>query len=269
MGYYSLVYLCLGFSVLHVYRFWWWGSAPCLMPGSVPLPSSTAKLTPYPRCVPWAWALCWMLCLSSVRSWALWGWSLMRWLSLWQWCWFLQVRKRLISLISVTTVTPDKSTNAVLTVSVILSHCFLLSSSDRSGISDMHAVEQLQEGLIRALRSLITRRRPDDTALFPKLLLRLPDLRTLNNLHSDKLLAFRIDPWEGSLLQEQPDINCLIQKYTVKMQTHREILSSKGRTSLKTGEQWIVQFETCFSEGEMRAVAIIHLIRYWSFCFML
>ncbi|KAI3357440.1 hypothetical protein L3Q82_015873 [Scortum barcoo] len=63
----------------------------------------------------------------------------------------------------------------------------VLVSADRSGISDMRAVEQLQEGLIRALRSLITRRRPDDSSLFPKLLLRLPDLRTLNNLHSDKL----------------------------------------------------------------------------------
>ncbi|XP_029011368.1 nuclear receptor subfamily 1, group D, member 4a isoform X2 [Betta splendens] len=70
----------------------------------------------------------------------------------------------------------------------------VLVSADRSGIADMRAVEQLQEGLIRALRSLITRRRPDDSALFPKLLLRLPDLRTLNNMHSDKLLAFRIDP---------------------------------------------------------------------------
>ncbi|XP_075898468.1 nuclear receptor subfamily 1 group D member 1-like isoform X2 [Nelusetta ayraudi] len=70
----------------------------------------------------------------------------------------------------------------------------VLVSADRSGISDIHAVEQLQEGLTRALRSLITRHRPDDTSLFSKLLLRLPDLRTLNNLHSDKLLAFRIDP---------------------------------------------------------------------------
>ncbi|KAM4570474.1 nuclear receptor subfamily 1, group D, member 4a isoform 1-T1 [Fundulus diaphanus] len=70
----------------------------------------------------------------------------------------------------------------------------VLVSADRAGISDVRAVEQLQEGLIRALRSLISRRRPDDSALFPKLLLRLPDLRTLNNLHSDKLLAFRIDP---------------------------------------------------------------------------
>lgn len=75
-------------------------------------------------------------------------------------------------------------------------------STDRSGISDTWAVEQLQEGLIRALRSLITRRRPDDTTLFPKLLLRLPDLRTLNNLHSDKLLAFRIDPWSDHMFKD-------------------------------------------------------------------
>lgn len=71
---------------------------------------------------------------------------------------------------------------------------FSYSLSDRSGISDVGAVEQLQEDLIGALRALITRRRPEDSSLFPKLLLRLPDLRTLNNQHSEKLLAFHIDP---------------------------------------------------------------------------
>lgn len=71
---------------------------------------------------------------------------------------------------------------------------FFSLSADRSGIVEVGAVEQLQENLIKALRSLITSRRPDDSTLFPKLLLRLPDLRTLNNQHSDKLLAFRIDP---------------------------------------------------------------------------
>ncbi|GAA6215697.1 nuclear receptor subfamily 1 group D member 1-like [Lates japonicus] len=70
----------------------------------------------------------------------------------------------------------------------------VLVSADRSGIVEVGAVELLQENLIKALRSLITSRRPDDSTLFPKLLLRLPDLRTLNNQHSDKLLAFRIDP---------------------------------------------------------------------------
>ncbi|XP_032642677.1 nuclear receptor subfamily 1 group D member 1-like [Chelonoidis abingdonii] len=70
----------------------------------------------------------------------------------------------------------------------------VLVSADRSGISDVDAVEILQETLIRALRTLVTKKHPDDSTLFPKLLLRLPDLRTLNNQHSEKLLAFRIDP---------------------------------------------------------------------------
>ncbi|XP_051532584.1 nuclear receptor subfamily 1, group D, member 4b isoform X2 [Myxocyprinus asiaticus] len=70
----------------------------------------------------------------------------------------------------------------------------VLVSADRSGISDVGAVEQLQEDLIGSLWSLITRRRPEDSSLFPKLLLHLPDLRILNNQHSEKLLAFHIDP---------------------------------------------------------------------------
>ncbi|XP_051966960.1 nuclear receptor subfamily 1, group D, member 4b [Xyrauchen texanus] len=70
----------------------------------------------------------------------------------------------------------------------------VLVSADHSGISDVGAVEQLQEDLIGSLRSLLTRRRPEDSSLFPKLLLHLPDLRTLNNQHSEKLLAFHIGP---------------------------------------------------------------------------
>lgn len=172
-------------------RFLWLGFAHCSMLMSVRWPSWMAKLTLCPPCGLWAWDLCWMQCLNSVRSWVPWGWSPMRWPSSWLWCSFLQVRKG----------SGRKCGKAVRvcckTIHELISNHWLnppLCFSDRSGISDMEGVEQLQEGLIRALRSLISRRRPDDSSLFPKLLLRLPDLRTLNNLHSDKLLAFRIDP---------------------------------------------------------------------------
>lgn len=65
----------------------------------------------------------------------------------------------------------------------------------------MASVEQLQEDLLRALQGLINKSTvaPDnqhhnlDSPRFTKLLLRLPDLRTLNNMHSEKLLSFRID----------------------------------------------------------------------------
>lgn len=57
----------------------------------------------------------------------------------------------------------------------------------------MNSVELLQESLIRALRALVSKSAPFDTSRFTKLLLKLPDLRTLNNMHSEKLLSFRID----------------------------------------------------------------------------
>lgn len=68
--------------------------------------------------------------------------------------------------------------------------------SDRSGIESVNSVEQLQDSLIRALRSLVSKL-PDhhhgDSPRFTKLLLKLSDLRSLNNMHSEKLLSFRID----------------------------------------------------------------------------
>ncbi|XP_063315151.1 nuclear receptor subfamily 1 group D member 1 [Pelobates fuscus] len=69
----------------------------------------------------------------------------------------------------------------------------VLVSADRTGMENASLVEQLQETLIRALRSLILKNSPSDTSRFTKLLLRLPDLRTLNSLHSEKLLSFRVD----------------------------------------------------------------------------
>ncbi|KAK7167372.1 hypothetical protein R3I94_001689 [Phoxinus phoxinus] len=69
----------------------------------------------------------------------------------------------------------------------------VLVSADRSGTENVNSVEMLQESLIRALRTLVSKRAPCDASRFTKLLLKLPDLRTLNNMHSEKLLSFRID----------------------------------------------------------------------------
>ncbi|XP_056597978.1 nuclear receptor subfamily 1 group D member 2b [Triplophysa dalaica] len=70
----------------------------------------------------------------------------------------------------------------------------VLVSADRSGLENVNSVEALQESLIRALRSLITKNHPNEIAIFTKLLLKLPDLRSLNNMHSEQLLAFKVHP---------------------------------------------------------------------------
>lgn len=68
------------------------------------------------------------------------------------------------------------------------------SPSDRSGIENVNSVEALQETLIRALRTLIMKNHPNEASIFTKLLLKLPDLRSLNNMHSEELLAFKVHP---------------------------------------------------------------------------
>ncbi|KAL0171264.1 hypothetical protein M9458_031575, partial [Cirrhinus mrigala] len=64
----------------------------------------------------------------------------------------------------------------------------------RSAIEDVNGVEALQETLIRALRNLIMKNHSNEAAVFTKLLLKLPELRSLNNMHSEELLAFKIQP---------------------------------------------------------------------------
>uniref|UniRef100_A0A8D0U809 Nuclear receptor subfamily 1 group D member 1 n=1 Tax=Sus scrofa TaxID=9823 RepID=A0A8D0U809_PIG len=70
----------------------------------------------------------------------------------------------------------------------------VLVSADRSGIENVNSVEVLQETLIRALRTLIMKNHPNEASIFTKLLLKLPDLRSLNNMHSEELLAFKVHP---------------------------------------------------------------------------
>lgn len=76
-----------------------------------------------------------------------------------------------------------------------LSLCCLCSGSDRSGIQDLKSVEALQDKLIRALRNLVMQNHGDESATtFTKLLLKLPELRSLNNMHSEELLSFKVHP---------------------------------------------------------------------------
>uniref|UniRef100_UPI0035901B64 nuclear receptor subfamily 1 group D member 2-like isoform X2 n=1 Tax=Myxine glutinosa TaxID=7769 RepID=UPI0035901B64 len=68
-----------------------------------------------------------------------------------------------------------------------------LLTADRTGMDDVAAVERLQESVMEALSDVVMQRHGDGGLLLTKLLLRLPDLRTLNKLRSEQLLAIRVD----------------------------------------------------------------------------
>lgn len=94
----------------------------------------------------------------------------------------------------------------------------------------------LQDSLIKALRTLVSKSAPGDVSRFTKLLLKLPDLRTLNNMHSEKLLSFRIDVWEAfdscyykPVRSEEVITGGLIEGFTnLLLLLHQHMLSSDG-----------------------------------------
>lgn len=68
---------------------------------------------------------------------------------------------------------------------------------DRPGLRNPELVEKMNEKLKRALHKVLQmHHHPNDRGLGNSLLLKIPDLRTLNTLHSEKLLAFKMDPHE-------------------------------------------------------------------------
>nr|AZI94877.1 peroxisome proliferator-activated receptor alpha [Centropomus viridis] len=60
----------------------------------------------------------------------------------------------------------------------------IICCGDRPGLVDAPLVEQLQEGIVQALRLHLLANHPDDTFLFPRLLQKLADLRELVTEHA-------------------------------------------------------------------------------------
>ncbi|XP_071941999.1 oxysterols receptor LXR-alpha-like isoform X2 [Antedon mediterranea] len=81
-------------------------------------------------------------------------------------------------------------------------------SSDRPSVQDKEKVDEVQEGYLEILRSYLRIRRPKETLLLPKVLMKLTELRTLNNSHSELLFQLKLaDQKIPPLLSEIWDVN--------------------------------------------------------------
>nr|CAG4647757.1 EOG090X036X [Moina brachiata] len=65
-------------------------------------------------------------------------------------------------------------------------------AADRPGLRNAELVERMQSKLRSVLENVLNEAHPDKAGLFVELLRKIPDLRTLNTLHSEKLLAFKM-----------------------------------------------------------------------------
>ncbi|CAL4086726.1 unnamed protein product [Meganyctiphanes norvegica] len=68
----------------------------------------------------------------------------------------------------------------------------VILAPDRPGLRNPGLVENVQRRLVSCLQAVANKHHPENLSLHFELLNKIPDLRTLNTLHSEKLLAFKM-----------------------------------------------------------------------------
>ena len=77
-------------------------------------------------------------------------------------------------------------------------HFAIINPADRPGLRNTDLVQKIHRKLDSLLQKSVTANHPDNPNLFCELKKKIPDLRTLNTLHSEKLLAYKMEPRLGS-----------------------------------------------------------------------
>ncbi|XP_070558259.1 retinoic acid receptor gamma-like [Ptychodera flava] len=83
-------------------------------------------------------------------------------------------------------------TNDVNPSELALLSAIVLCSDDRPGLQNPKAVARIQAKLLTALKVETSRNHASSTHIFAKLLLRLPELRSLNELHNQHVVKLKI-----------------------------------------------------------------------------
>ncbi|XP_048516241.1 nuclear hormone receptor E75 isoform X2 [Athalia rosae] len=76
-------------------------------------------------------------------------------------------------------------------------------ASDRPGLRNTDLIERMHNKLRNALQTVLAQNHPQHPDILRELLKKIPDLRTLNTLHSEKLLAFKMTEQQQQLQAQQ------------------------------------------------------------------
>jgi len=76
-------------------------------------------------------------------------------------------------------------------------------AADRPGLRNTELVERMHNKLRNSLQTVLAQNHPQHPDILRELLKKIPDLRTLNTLHSEKLLAFKMTEQQQQLQAQQ------------------------------------------------------------------
>lgn len=76
-------------------------------------------------------------------------------------------------------------------------------ATDRPGLRNTELIEKMHNKLKSALQIVVSQNHPGQPDILHELMKKIPDLRTLNTLHSEKLLAFKMTEQQQMMQQQQ------------------------------------------------------------------
>ncbi|KAL0272139.1 UNVERIFIED_CONTAM: hypothetical protein PYX00_005221 [Menopon gallinae] len=79
-------------------------------------------------------------------------------------------------------------------------------AADRPGLRNTDLIERMHNKLRNALQTVVTQNHPGHLNICNELMKKIPDLRTLNTLHSEKLLAFKMTEQQQMQQQQQQQL---------------------------------------------------------------
>lgn len=85
----------------------------------------------------------------------------------------------------------------ILKILIMLS----LFSADRPDLCQQDKIEEIQECYAKILQKYVKERFPDDQTLFAKIIMKLTDLRNINEIHTKMLLKMKLDNIEPLLVE--------------------------------------------------------------------
>ncbi|XP_056011318.1 nuclear receptor subfamily 1 group I member 3-like isoform X3 [Ostrea edulis] len=76
-----------------------------------------------------------------------------------------------------------------------------LFSADRQGVQEHDKIQQIQECYAGILQKYVQKRFPEDKIMFAKIVMKLTDLRNINEVHTKMLLKMKVDSIEPLLIE--------------------------------------------------------------------
>ncbi|XP_076291973.1 ecdysone-induced protein 75 isoform X5 [Lasioglossum baleicum] len=128
-------------------------------------------------------------------------------------------------------------------------------AADRPGLRNTELVERMHNKLRNALQTVLAQNHPQHPDILRELLKKIPDLRTLNTLHSEKLLAFKMTEQQQQMQAQQQ------HQQQQQQQTQHVISAQQPQQQQQQQQHWPMEEEPSASWGSASDVTLDEAVK--------